>query len=61
VEQAEYGERGLEENGGWGNDWDAEKLEQKIAELNDQLAPPDGAKQKALQKLERECLPRQVK
>jgi transposase len=68
AEQAEYGERDLEENGGQKDGgFDAAKLEQKIAELNAQLAsaPADSPKaatqRTAVQTLEKDCLPRQQK
>src|SRR5512135_437704 len=70
AEQAEYGDKDLEENGGSrgsGGNFNAEKLEQKIAELNQKLAgsphdpPPDPASRKALRTLEQDCLPRQQK
>ncbi len=68
AEQAEYGEKDLEENGGTKGSrepFDAAKLEQKIAELNQKLsaapaeAPTTAPQRKALQTLEQECLPRQ--
>jgi transposase len=67
AEQAEYGEQDLEETGGTsGGDgsFNAEKLEQKIAELNQKLSagstdPAQAAVQhKALRTLEQDCLPR---
>jgi transposase len=70
AEQAEYGDRDLEENGGndGGQSFNAEKLTAKIAELNQQLStptpsdpPPDPASRKALRTLEQDCLPRQKK
>lgn len=68
AEQAEYGDKDLEENGGngGGGSFNAEKLEQKIAELNRKLSPstpndppPDPGSRKALRQLEQDCLPRQ--
>lgn len=70
AEQAEYGDRDLEENGGKGgpgSSFNAEKLEHKIAELNQKLSctandsTPTPAERKMLAKLEQECLPRQHK
>ncbi len=70
AEQAEYGERDLEENGGKGGaggSFNAEKLTQKIAELNQKLAAPtrtpdpSAESRKAVQQLEKDCLPRQQK
>ncbi len=70
AEQAEYGDRDLEENGGHGGpggSFNAEKLERKIAELNQKLGgatgdPPSTAEsRKALRQLEQDCLPRQQK
>ncbi len=66
TEQAEYGDRDLEEMGRAGGSIDAQKLEEKIAELNRQLSPQsdvpeERSKRKALAKLEQECLPRQRK
>jgi len=68
AEEAEYGERDLEEMGGNGNaEVNSERLKQKIAELNERLKnklPAGGKKkgksaaQKALKKLEGDCLPR---
>ena len=64
-EQAEYGERDLEEMGGNGTpDIDGERLKKKINELNQRLRekahPPEQEKQtrQALKKLETDCLPR---
>jgi hypothetical protein len=64
-EQAEYGERDLEERGGWGtSDIDGERLKKKIEELNQRLREkvrsPAQEKQarQALQELETDCLPR---
>jgi transposase len=64
-EQAEYGERDLEEVGGNGTpDMDGERLKKKIEELNQRLRekvrPPEDEKQtrQALKKLETDCLPR---
>jgi hypothetical protein len=70
AEQAEYGEKDLEETGGQsgsGQGFNAEKLKEKIAELNQKLSagPTDPATaagaQKALRTLEQDCLPRQKK
>ncbi len=70
AEQAEDGELDLEENGGKGGPegaFNAEKLAQKIAELNQKLAaptsetPPTPERPKALRQLEKDCLPRQQK
>jgi transposase len=64
-EQAEYGERDLEEMGGNGTpDIDGERLKKKIEELNQRLRektrPPAQEKQtrQALKELENDCLPR---
>jgi transposase len=64
-EQAEYGERDLEEMGGNGTpDIDGERLKKKIEELNQRLREkvrsPEDEKQtrQALKKLETDCLPR---
>src|SRR5512139_1723392 len=64
-EQAEYGERDLEEMGGNGTpDVNGERLKKKIEELNQRLRektrPPEQEKQarQALKKLENDCLPR---
>jgi transposase len=64
-EQADYGERDLEEMGGNGTpDIDGERLKKKIEELNQRLRekvrPPEAEKQtrQALKKLETDCLPR---
>ncbi len=70
AEQAECGEKDLEENGGTkgsGESFDAAKQEQKIAELNQKLSapyadtPPTVAQRKALRTLKQDCLPRQQK
>jgi hypothetical protein len=70
AEQAEYGDQDLEENGGQSGSegsFNATKLEQKIAELNEKLAVPPSnpmkaaAQRKALHTLEKDCLPRQQK
>jgi transposase len=70
AEQAEYGDQDLEETGGKtgsAGSFNAEKLEQKIAELNEKLSSSstDPAKaavdQKALHALEKDCLPREQK
>ncbi len=70
AEQAEYGDHDLEENGGKGgpgSPFDAEKLQAKIAELNEKLSSPASASgptppgRKALRTLEADCLPRQQK
>lgn len=65
AEQAEYGERDLEEMGGQGTpDIDGKRLKQKIDELNQQLREnrrsPEAEKKakQALKKLETDCLPR---
>lgn len=65
AEQAEYGEKDLEEMGGSGNaDVNGERLKQKIDELNQRLRekrqPPEQEKKarQALKKLESNCLPR---
>lgn len=60
AENAEYGDKDLEEMGGGGG-IDAEKLEKKIAELNQRLKeqPQDKKLAKAVKKMERDYLPRQ--
>lgn len=68
AEEAEYGERDLEEMGGNGTeDVNGERLKKKIAELNERLKNKlqEGGKKKeksatrqALKKLESDCLPR---
>ena len=60
AEEAEYGDKDLEEMGGNGG-LDAEKLERKIAELNQRLKekPEDKKLAKAVRVLEKDCLPRQ--
>src|SRR5512138_399695 len=64
-EQAEYGERDLEEMGSHGTpDLDGERLKKKIEELNQRLRektrPPEQEKKarQALKELETDCLPR---
>jgi transposase len=70
AEQAEYGDRDLEENGGSqgpGGSFNAEKLERKIAALNQKLSTPssdvpsDRPRRQALRQLAQDCLPRQRK
>jgi hypothetical protein len=67
AEQAEYGEKDLEERGGGegGSAIDAEKLRERIERLNQRLRERQqqpkketGAQRKALKKLEDDCLPR---
>jgi transposase len=60
AEEEEYGDKDLEEMGGNGG-LDAEKLERKIAELNQRLKeqPEDKKLAKAVRVLEKDCLPRQ--
>lgn len=65
AEQAEYGEKDLEEMGGSGiSDLNGERLKKKIDELNQRLRekrqPPEQEKKvrQALKKLESDCLPR---
>lgn len=64
AEEAEYGERDLEEMGGKGiPDVNGERLKKKIEELNERLRNKLQKKEKAstrqaLKKLERNCLPR---
>src|SRR4030042_6693605 len=60
AENEEYGDKDLEEMGGDGG-IDAEKLEKKIAELNQRLRekPEDKKLAKAVKKMERDYLPRQ--
>lgn len=67
AEEAEYGDQDLEEMGGNGSgDVNAEKLKQKIAELNERLkkgvqkseTEKGKAARQALKKLEVDCLPR---
>src|SRR5512139_2869125 len=56
-EQAEYGERDLEEMGGHGTpDIDGERLKKKIEELNQRLREKKA--RQALKELENDCLPR---
>ena len=61
AEDAEYGDKDLEEMGGSGGGIDAEKLEKKIAELNQRLKEQPGNKKlvKAVKKMESDYLPRQ--
>jgi transposase len=69
AEQAEYGERDLEERGGeeGGSEMDAEKLRERIERLNQRLRERQQPKKetqtarKALRKLEDDCLPRLAK
>jgi transposase len=70
AEQAEYGDRDLEENGGKpgpGSSLHADKLEHTIAELNAKLSSaahatsPTSEERKALRTLAEDCLPRQRK
>jgi transposase len=60
AENEEYGDKDLEEMGGGGG-IDAEKMEQKIAELNQRLKerPEDKKLAKAVKVLEKDYLPRQ--
>jgi transposase len=60
AENGEYGDKDLEEMGGKGG-LDAEKLEKKIAELNQRLKEQPGDKKlaKAVKKMETDYLPRQ--
>lgn len=64
AEEAEYGERDLEEMGGNGNeDVNGERLKKKIAELNERLRDKlqkreQTSTRQALKKLESNCLPR---
>jgi transposase len=60
AENEAYGDQDLEEMGG-GGEIDAEKLEKKIAELNQRLKekPEDKKLAKAVKVMEKECLPRQ--
>ena len=60
AENEEYGDDDLEEMGGKGG-LDADKLERKIAELNQRLQdkPEDKKLAKAVRVLEQDCLPRQ--
>jgi transposase len=60
AENEEYGDKDLEEMGGKGG-LDAEKLEKKIAELNQRLKEQPGDKKlaKAVKKMETDYLPRQ--
>jgi transposase len=60
AENEEYGDKDLEEMGG-DSGIDAEKLEKKIAELNQRLRekPEDKKLAKAVKKMERDYLPRQ--
>ncbi len=61
AENAEYGDQDLEEMGGSGGGIDAEKLEKKIAELNERLKeqPENKKLVKAVKQLESDYLPRQ--
>ncbi len=61
AENAEYGDKDLEEMGGSGGGIDAEKLEKKIAELNERLKeqPENKKLAKAVKKMESDYLPRQ--
>lgn len=61
AEQAEYGDKDLEENGGGGGELDAEKLEQTITALNQKLSTAGVRKPPALKQLEADCLPRRQK
>lgn len=65
AEQAEYGEKDLEERGGpGGGEINAEQLEKKIAEINQKLHEQNRPKEEtkaaraALKKLSEDCLPR---
>lgn len=65
AEQAEYGDKDLEERGGNGSgELDAERLKQRIDELNQRLRKRNEPKKearaarKALKKLREDCLPR---
>jgi hypothetical protein len=60
AENEEYGDKDLEEMGG-GGELTAEKLEQKIAELNQRLKekPEDKKLAKAVKVMGKDCLPRQ--
>jgi transposase len=61
AENEEYGDNDLEEMGGRGGGIDAEKLEKKIAALNQRLKeqPEDKKLAKAVKKMETDYLPRQ--
>lgn len=61
AENAEYGDKDLEEMGGEGGEIDAEKLGKKTAELNQRLKeqPEDKELAKAVKKMETDYLPRQ--
>jgi transposase len=61
AENAKYGDKDLEEMGGNGGGLDAEKLERKIAELNQRLKEQSGNKKlaKVVKKMETDYLPRQ--
>jgi len=61
AENAEYGDKDLEEMGGSGGGIDAEKLEKKIAELNRRLKeqPENKKLARGVKKLETDYLPRQ--
>ncbi len=63
AEEAEYGERDLEEMGGRNEDVNGEQLKKKIAELNERLRDKlqkreNTSTRQALKKLESNCLPR---
>jgi transposase len=63
AEEAEYGERDLEEMGGRNEDVNGERLKKKIAELNERLRDKlqkreNTSTRQALKKLESNCLPR---
>ena len=61
AENAEYGDKDLEEMGGSGGEINAEKLEKKIAELNQRMKeqPENKKLAKAVKKMEKDYLPRQ--
>ncbi len=61
AENAEYGDKDLEEMGGSGGGIDAEKLEKKVTELNQRLKeqPENKKLVKAIKKMETDYLPRQ--
>jgi transposase len=66
AEEAEYGERDLEEMGGRNEDVNGERLKKKIAELNERLRDKlqkreNTSTRQALKKLESNCLPRMEK
>jgi transposase len=63
AEEAEYGERDLEEMGGRNEDVNGERLKKKIEELNERLRDKlqkreNTSTRQALKKLESNCLPR---